>query len=124
MTFEMKIDVQCVLLGKRNNLQCFISFFFLSRVYQHAFISKKRRSVEKKYMFALHFVGWEEWIKGETHCGTDISADKVSLLNWSILNKINDEYVRVCSCDPLCAFVYTVWDNAECNVSNKRHKLH
>jgi len=69
-------------------------------------------------------VGWEEWIKGETHCGKDIRAGKVSLLDWSILNKINEEYVRVCSCDPLCAFVYTVWDKAGCTVSNKRHKLH
>lgn len=30
-------------------------------------------------MYALHFVGWEEWIKGETHSGKDISGGKVSL---------------------------------------------
>lgn len=52
-------------------------------------------------MYALHFVGWEEWIKGETHSGKDISGGKVGLLNWSILNEINDEFVRVCRCVPL-----------------------
>lgn len=40
--------------------------------------------------------GWEEWIKGETHSGKDISGGKVSLLNLSIQNKIDDKYVGMC----------------------------
>lgn len=54
---------------------------------------------EEKNMYALHFVGWEEWIKGETHSGKDIIVGKVSLLNWSILSMTSMcVYVAVCLC--------------------------
>lgn len=69
-------------------------------------------------MYALHFVGWEEWIKGETHSGKDI-VDKSE--PFELVHPINDEYVRVCSCVPLFT---------QCGIKQgvtsltKTHKLH
>lgn len=74
--------------------------------------------------------GWEEWIKGETHSGKDISGGKVSLLNWSILNKINDEYVGMCvyvaviPCVPLftqCGLKQGVISNEHTHSHTKKH---
>lgn len=64
--------------------------------YRHAFTIKKRRSLEKNICMHCTLWGWEEWIKGETHSGKDISGGKVSLLNLSIQNKIDDKYVGMC----------------------------
>lgn len=69
--------------------------------------------------------GWEEWIKGETHSGKDISGGKVSLLNWSIRKKIGDKYLGMCvyvaviHCVPLftqCGL------KADCSISNEHTK--
>ncbi len=101
-----------------------LAFFLL--VTWHAFTIKKRRSLEKYICMHCTLWGWEEWIKGETHSGKDISGGKVSLLNLSIQNKIDDKYVGMCvyvaviHCVPL---FYTVWVKAECNISNEHtHK--